>query len=130
MALVLEPIVRTSKYSFFETVARITEMVATIGATLFATIDQTKAAHSVGLSLRPTTLLVFGNPEGGTAVMEAQPLSALELPLKVLVWEDAHGVSVAYSRMTPMAQRYSLAAQEGVLNAMGRALETVAASVF
>ena len=61
---------------------------------LFAVIDQRDEAHRAGLDLRDTTLVVFGNP-AGTAVMAAAPLSALDLPLKVLVWDDAGQTKVS-----------------------------------
>ncbi|MBV9101939.1 MAG: DUF302 domain-containing protein [Candidatus Eremiobacteraeota bacterium] len=76
------------------------------GNTVFAMIDQAEAAAKVGLTLRPTTLIVFGNPKGGTPLMEALPLIALELPLKMLVWEENGTVNVSYVPMSEIAARY------------------------
>jgi uncharacterized protein (DUF302 family) len=90
-----------SKYDFEATVARLKAALAAHGVTLFADIDQSAAAAKAGTSLRPTRLLLFGNPKAGTPVMEANPHAALELPLKAVVWEDAgSGVWVDYQDVT------------------------------
>lgn len=90
-----------SKYDFEATVSRLKAALAAHGVTLFADIDQSAAAAQAGTSLRPTRLLLFGNPKAGTPVMEANPHAALELPLKVVVWEDAgSGVWVDYQDVT------------------------------
>jgi len=80
-----------SPYPVSDTVDRLTEAVRAAGATLFAIIDHSGEAERAGLSMRPTKLLIFGSPVAGTPVMVAAPLAALDLPLKVLVWEDADG---------------------------------------
>jgi uncharacterized protein (DUF302 family) len=74
-----------------DTVDRLAEAVRAAGATLFAIVDHSGEAERAGLSMRPTKLLIFGSPVAGTPVMVAAPLSAIDLPLKVLVWEDADG---------------------------------------
>ncbi|HEV7832077.1 MAG TPA: DUF302 domain-containing protein [Caballeronia sp.] len=90
-----------SKYDFEATVARLKAALAARGITLFADIDQSAAAAEAGMSLRPTRLLLFGNPKTGTPVMEANPHAALELPLKAVVWEEAgSGVWVDYQDVT------------------------------
>ncbi len=72
-------------------------------------IDQRAEARAVGLDLRETTLVIFGNPAAGTGVMVAAPLSALDLPLKVLVWaEPGQGTSVSYTAPAAIAARYGL----------------------
>src|ERR1700735_4405947 len=73
-----------------DTVDRLTTLMAQRGITVFATIDQRAAARTVGMELRETVLILFGNPAAGTPVMDTNPLAALDLPLKVLVW-DEHG---------------------------------------
>ncbi len=73
------------------TVERLTELLRAKGITLFAVIDHDGEAARVGLSMRPTKLLIFGNPRAGTPVMQAAARSAIDLPLKILVWEDAAG---------------------------------------
>ena len=70
------------------TVSRLREMVAAKGMKLFAVIDQSAEASQAGLKLRDTILVIFGSPAAGTLVMQAAPLAALDLPLKVLVWAD------------------------------------------
>jgi uncharacterized protein (DUF302 family) len=92
-----------------ETVERLTRFITGHGMTVFATIDQATAARDVGLVLRDTVLLVFGNPAAGTPVMEADPLTALDLPLKLLVWDDGGQTRVAYLSPAAFAARYGLA---------------------
>ena len=99
---------KLSRRSVSETVAKLTELIGARGMTIFAVIDQAEAARKVGLHLRPTTLVVFGNPVMGTAVMEAVPLSALDLPLKILVWADAEQTKVSYVAPGTIAARYAL----------------------
>ncbi|BCF99626.1 hypothetical protein PPGU19_041950 [Paraburkholderia sp. PGU19] len=77
-----------SEHGFSITVARLRGLLADKGMTIFVDIDQADAAAQVGMTLRPTRLIVFGNPKGGTPVMQANPLAGLLLPLKALVWED------------------------------------------
>ncbi len=93
-----------------DTVARFTDMLSAKGVRLFAVIDQTAEARRVGLGLRDTTLVIFGNPVAGTPVMDAAPLAALDLPLKVLIWDDAGQTKVAYVAPATLAARYQLSA--------------------
>ncbi len=93
-----------------ETVTRLTDMVTARGMKVFAVIDQAAEARSVGLELRDTTLVIFGNPAGGTPVMAAEPLAALDLPLKVLVWDDAGQAKVSYYAPATLADRHHLSA--------------------
>jgi uncharacterized protein (DUF302 family) len=71
-----------------DTVARLSELIGGAGATLFAVIDQSGEADKAGLALRDTKLLIFGSPAAGTPIMAADPLAAIDLPLKIVVWED------------------------------------------
>jgi uncharacterized protein (DUF302 family) len=75
---------------------------------VFAVIDQSEEARGAGLKLRDTTLVIFGNPAAGTPVMDAAPLSALDLPLKVLVWADGGQTNVTYYSPAALAARYGL----------------------
>ena len=77
-----------SAHSVDETVAKIIAMLAAKGITLFALVDHSGEAAKAGLALRPTKLLIFGNPKGGTPLMAAAPSAAIDLPLKLLVWQD------------------------------------------
>lgn len=91
-----------------DTVARLTDLIDERGMKLFAVIDQAAEARNVGLQLRPTTLVVFGSPVAGTRVMDAAPLAALDLPLKVLVWADQEQTKVSYLSPAALAARYDL----------------------
>jgi uncharacterized protein (DUF302 family) len=101
-------ITKDSPHSFEATVSKLTGLITDRGMKIFAVIDQSAEARSAGLDLRPTTLVLFGNPAAGTPVMEAAPLSALELPLKVLVWVDADRCQVSYVAPEALSARYSL----------------------
>ena len=99
---------KESPRSVVETVTKLTELIEARGMRLFAVIDQSAEARGVGLKLRPTTLVVFGSPAGGTPVMDAAPLAALDLPLKVLVWADGDQTKVSYLSPGALADRYAL----------------------
>ncbi|MGO9853440.1 MAG: DUF302 domain-containing protein [Acidimicrobiales bacterium] len=103
-------IIKRSPRSVTETVARFRGILGSKGIKVFTVIDQRAEAQAVGLDLRETTLVVFGNPAAGTPVMEAAPLAALDLPLKVLVWDGAdRGTQVSYVDPSVLAARYGLA---------------------
>jgi uncharacterized protein (DUF302 family) len=78
-----------SRFDFEHTVDLVTAALTSRGMTIFADIDQAAAAMKAGTTLRPTRLILFGNPKGGTPVMQANPHAALELPLKLVIWQDA-----------------------------------------
>jgi uncharacterized protein (DUF302 family) len=90
------------------TVARLTGILSAKSMKVFAVIDQSEEARGAGLKLRDTTLVIFGNPAAGTPVMDAAPLSALDLPLKVLVWADGNRTNVSYYSPAAIAARYGL----------------------
>jgi uncharacterized protein (DUF302 family) len=100
---------RKSPLAVVPTVERLTKLIGAAGATLFAVVDHSGEAARLGLTLRDTKLMIFGNPTGGTPVMSASPLSAIDLPLKVLVWEDDRG-AVWMSYLIPqwLAERHGL----------------------
>ncbi|HEX3468062.1 MAG TPA: DUF302 domain-containing protein [Candidatus Elarobacter sp.] len=122
-------IVGQSRYSFDETVALLCSTITAAGNTVFATIDQAAAASTVGLTLRPTTLIVFGNPKAGTGLMQRFPSITLDLPLKIAVWDDAGTVSVAYEPMSEIATRHAVPANDPVVHAIDANLAALAASV-
>jgi len=101
-------VTKVSPRSVAGTVSRLTDMIAAKGLKLFGVIDQSAAAGEVGLELRPTTLVLFGSPAAGTPVMVAAPLSALDLPLKVLIWSDNGQTNVTYTAPDALAARYHL----------------------
>ena len=108
------------------TVAKLTGIISAKGVKLFAVIDQSAEARQVGLSLRDTTLVLFGSPAAGTPVMAASPLAALDLPLKVLVWDDEGQTKVSYYSPDALAARYhlgvGLAGNLAAINALTDAL--------
>lgn len=100
---------KSSKYPVAETVTRIEGALKAKGVTVFARIDHSAEAEKAGLKMRPTQLLVFGNPKAGTPVMNAAPSAAIDLPLKALVWEDEQGkVWVAYNSPDYLKQRHGI----------------------
>jgi uncharacterized protein (DUF302 family) len=104
-------VTKVSPRSFADTVTRLTELLAEKKVKVFSVIDQRAAARDVGLDLRDTTLVIFGSPAAGTPVMDAVPLAALDLPLKVLVWDDAGQTKVSYYAPATLATRHNLSAE-------------------
>ena len=101
-------VTKLSHRSVTDTVSMLTGMISAKGMKLFAVIDQSAEARQVGLSLRETTLVIFGSPAAGTPVMVAAPLAALDLPLKVLVWADEDQTKVSYYAPASLAARHHL----------------------
>lgn len=98
-----------SAYSVAETVARLKADVAAKGITFFMEIDQAKLAADAGVRLRPSTLLIFGNPPLGTLFIRANPLAGLDWPVRLLVLEDEKGdVWAAYTDFGNIAQRHAV----------------------
>lgn len=102
---------KISPRSVAATVSRLTGILSAKGMKVFAVIDQSAEAAGAGLKLRETTLVIFGNPAAGTPVMDAAPLSALDLPLKVLIWADGSRTNVTYYSPAALAARYGLSAE-------------------
>lgn len=98
-----------SRHGHAETIARLRSEIERRRLTLFIAIDQQQEALRAGLTLRPTTLLIFGSPAAGTRVMEVSPEAAIDLPLKILVWEDeARQVWLAVNEATYLQRRHRL----------------------
>ena len=96
-------------HSVEETVEKLKEALQAKGITLFALIDHSGEAAKAGMKMRPTKLLIFGSPKAGTPVMLAAPTSAIDLPLKILIWEDAQGkVWVTYNSPAYLQERHNL----------------------
>jgi uncharacterized protein (DUF302 family) len=96
-------------HSVEETVERLKGILQAKGVTLFALIDHSGEAEKIGMTMRPTKLLIFGNPQGGTPLMLAAPSSAIDLPLKILVWEDANRqVWISYNSLAYLKERHGL----------------------
>ena len=99
-----------SNHSVDETVEKFKAILQAKGVTLFALVDHSGEAEKVGMKMRPTKLLIFGNPKGGTPVMQAAPSVAIDLPLKVLISEDAQGkVWLSYNSPAFLQQRHGIA---------------------
>jgi uncharacterized protein (DUF302 family) len=107
----MELVSKLSPLSVDDTVTRITEIATANGAKVFAVIDHSGEAAAVGLELRDTKVVIFGSPQAGTPVMEAAPLAALDLPLKILVWADGDQTTVTYVPPDELAARYDLDAE-------------------
>lgn len=101
-------VTKLSSRSVADTVARLSALVAEKGLKLFAVIDHDGEAHASGLQLRQTKVVIFGSPQAGTPVMQAAPLAALDLPLKILVWADGEQTKVCYTAPAELAARYGL----------------------
>ena len=101
-----------SNHSVDETVEKLKGVLQAKGVTLFALVDHSGEAAKVDMKMRPTKLLIFGNPKGGTPVMLAAPSIAIDLPLKILIWEDAEGkVLVTYNGPAYLQNRHHLPAE-------------------
>ena len=100
--------IKTSPRSVDETVSRLRDLLDARGIRLFAVIDHSGEAEAAGLELRNTKVVIFGNPRAGTPVMAAAPLAALDLPLKVLVWNDDGETRLAFTEPVELAARYGL----------------------
>ncbi len=98
-----------SRRSVDETVARLREILAAKGVTLFALVDHSGEAAKAGMVMPPTKLLIFGSPKAGTPVMLAAPSIALDLPLKILVWQDEAGkVWISYNSVEYLRERHNV----------------------
>jgi uncharacterized protein (DUF302 family) len=99
-----------SPYTVPETLDRLESILRQKNVNIFARVDHSGEAEKVGLKMPPTQLLIFGNPKGGTPLMLAAPLSAIDLPLKALAWQDAEGkVWLSYNDPQYLKSRYGLA---------------------
>ncbi|GCE21387.1 DUF302 domain-containing protein [Dictyobacter kobayashii] len=102
-------ITKASPHSVEETLERLEDIIRNHGMRLFTHINHSWEAQQVGLKMQEAHVLIFGNPKAGTPIMVASPLIALELPLKVLVWQsDDDHVWVSYPSVTDLAKRYAV----------------------
>jgi uncharacterized protein (DUF302 family) len=101
-----------SHHSVDATVKKLGDLLDAKNVTLFALVDHSGEAEKVGMKMRPTKLLIFGNPKAGTPVMLAAPSIAIDLPLKILVWEDADGkVWISYNSPDYLRSRHNFPAE-------------------
>jgi len=100
---------KPSKHSVEQTVEALNNILKSKGVAVFALIDHSGEAEKVGLKMLPTKLLIFGNPKAGTPLMLASPSSAIDLPLKILIWEDRQGrVWLSYNSPEYLKERHGL----------------------
>ena len=117
---------KESKNSVAETLDKLEKLIEPKGMKVFARINHAKEANLIGLEMRPTEVLIFGDPKTGTSLMNKYPLLAIDLPLKVLCWEDENGqVWLAYNNPLYLQKRFSL--DETPFQTLGRLIETAAA---
>ena len=108
------------------TVAKLLKAVKARKLRVFAVIDHGAGAKSVGMKLRPAVLVVFGNPKIGTPLMQVSPTMGLELPIRVLVWQDSEGrVWIGHAPPTSMARRRGVPTDHPVIRRMGKALDAI-----
>ncbi|WFP60794.1 DUF302 domain-containing protein [Mesorhizobium sp. WSM4904] len=98
-----------SRFGVAETIDRLVDTITFAGLRVFARIDHAAGAHEIGAALRPTELLIFGHPKGGTPLMQDRQLAGIDLPVKALAWEDAQGkVWLSYNEAQWLAERHGL----------------------
>lgn len=118
-----------SKYSVKETIDRLAATLEKKGIRVMARVDHAAGAKSAGLDLKPTQLLIFGNPKLGTPLMQTSRMIALDLPMKVLAWEDQKGeVHVAYTAPAALAKRHGVADRDEIIGKMTKALTNLTAA--
>lgn len=116
-----------SKFAVKETADRLAAELEKRGIRLAARIDHAAGAKAVGLDMQPTEVIMFGNPRLGTPLMLAQPSVAIELPMKILIWQDKSGkVMVGYTAPSDLKARYQISGQDEPLNTMAGALSGLA----
>jgi len=114
-----------SGFSPRETMERLLSALPPHNMTVFARVDHAAGAAAVGMPLRPTDLVIFGNPKGGTVLMQDQQRAGIDLPLKALVWEDADGkVWVSYNDPAWIARRHGVG-RPAAVEAMAAAMKAI-----
>ncbi|HTR15434.1 MAG TPA: DUF302 domain-containing protein [Acetobacteraceae bacterium] len=114
-----------SEHGFTMTLERLQEALRTKGVTVFALFDHAAGAADAGLSLLPTTVVVFGNPAAGTPLMQESRIAGIDLPLKVLVWEEGGRVWLTYNDPHWIAARHRLVSAAPAVAAMAKLLAAV-----
>jgi uncharacterized protein (DUF302 family) len=116
-----------SHFSPKETMDRLETQIRERGMNVFTRIDHAAGAAEVGLTLRPTQLIIFGNARGGTPLMQSNQTVGIDLPLKALVWQDAAGQTlISYNEPSWIAQRHGVADAEAVVSKMTDLLSAIA----
>lgn len=116
-----------SSNSVAVTTDKLSNILTQKGMSIFATIDHQKGAEAAGLELRPTTLVIFGNPKVGTKLMQCDQKIGYTLPLKLLIWQDEKGVTwIGYREPSTLTERYNLEECSGVLEKVKNAMANFA----
>lgn len=118
-----------SPYAVDETLSRFERAVRDKGMTVFARIDHAAGAAGVGQELRPTQLLIFGNPQAGTPLMQSSQTAGIDLPMKALAWADADGqVWLSYNDPGYLAQRHDIGDRDALVEKMRQVLAELSAA--
>jgi uncharacterized protein (DUF302 family) len=120
-------VVATSPHDVASTVARVETALRARSVTLFAAVDHAAGAREAGLELADEVLLVFGNPQVGTGLMQADPTVGIELPLRLLIWDEQGTTHIAFSDPAELASRYAVSARLPVLSQLRTLLDQVVA---
>jgi uncharacterized protein (DUF302 family) len=115
-----------SRHSAVETLERLEAVIARQGMAVFARIDHGASAEKVGQELRPTVVVFFGNPRAGTPAMRATPTLAIDLPLRMLIWQDEKGTWLAYNEPGWLFRRHGII-DDGTADVMNDVLISIAA---
>lgn len=121
-------VVKSSRSSVFETVEKLTAAIEQAGAKVFATVDHAAGAKTVGSNLEPTVLVIFGNPRIGTPIIEADRRAGLDLPVRVLIWEEDGATRIGYENPQSLKARFGIEGAEESFAAMSDALEKLTAA--
>lgn len=120
-------VVMPSSHDFDGTFERLEQAVQSAGLVVFAKFDHSAAATAAGMTLSPSKVLVFGNPKLGTKLMSANPAIALDLPLRVAVWQDSSGqVALAYTSPDYLLARFGMDAKQEIVKKMSGLLDGLA----
>ena len=119
-------VTKKSAHDAAETVARLEAAIKKRGAAIVAKVDHAAAAKANGMELRPAVVVIFGNPKLGTPLMQSRPTAGLDLPMRVLVWQDGNGaVMVGYWAPASLADAHGIKDRDAVIKTMGGALDAI-----
>lgn len=122
---------KKSPWSVNETMDRVHAVLKKAGLTVFTRIDHAAGAKKAGLKLRPTQLILFGNPKAGTVLMNVNQRIGIALPMKMLVWKDSEGaVWVGYQRPVDLAEAYGIPTDHKVIKGMTGALDKLSSAAL
>jgi len=122
-------VTRTSSDSVETAVERLLDAIRERSITVFARIDHAQGARDVGLELHDETVIVFGNPQTGTPLMQKDPRCGIDLPLRILVWEEHGTTTIAYHDPRELANSYRVLAGDDTLDRMRDLLEALVVQV-